>query len=300
MTRLAYIHNNFVPHNFAVTHIEDRGYQFADSVYEVVPIINGRLVDLTGHMIRLWRSLQELQIEFDMPKRALVLKMMELIRQNQVQEGNIYLQISRGIGAREHSYAEKDWEAVLVMVTNQLSHNLHSMPKPQKVITVPDLRWHRRDIKTTSLLANCMAASTAQEHKAYEAWQVENGKITEGTHSNAWIVTKDNVVKTHKASTDILNGITRLSLLELIKKHGFKAEQKAFTITEAYNAKEAFLTSSGGFVKPIVQIDDKKIGNGKAGEICKILFEHYRTYCLDDIHPSAFLPLSAQAPLRLE
>ncbi len=300
MTRLAYIDGSFLPHGFATTHIEDRGYQFSDSVYEVVPIINGRLIDLTGHMIRLWRSLEELHIDFHLSRRCLVLKMMDLVRKNQVQSGNIYLQISRGITAREHSYTGKAMEPVLVMVTNQISHNLQALPKPQKVITVPDLRWHRRDIKTTNLLANCMAASEAASFDAYEAWQVEDGKITEGTHSNAWIVTKGGVVKTHKASTDILNGITRLSLLELIRKHGFKAEEKAFTVAEAYDAKEAFLTSSGGFVKPIVKIDDKKIGNGKAGSVCKLLFEHYREYCLADIHPSAFLPLSGQAPLRLE
>lgn len=299
MPRLAYVDGRLCPHAEATTHIEDRGYQFADAVYEVVPILSGRLIDLPPHLERLWRSLSALGIEFHLTRRCLMLLMLDLVYQNRVYEGNIYLQVSRGVGARRHHYNGGDWRAVLVMVTNQLSHGLdRDLPPAVKVITTADLRWLRRDIKSTSLLPNCMAASEAHARGAYEAWQVDSdGFITEGSHSNAWMVAEGNRVITRHADSLILRGITRTALLGLMESHGFLVEERAFSKSEAVRAREAFLTSAGGFVKPIGQIDDVIINSGKAGRLSRLLFSHYRDYCQRDEHVSAFQPLSQQSGL---
>ena len=294
MTRLAYVNGQFCPHDYAVTHIEDRGYQFSDAVYEVIPILDGRLVDLDGHFKRFWRSLNELEIAPPMSQKALTLLTFDLVRRNAVYNGNIYMQISRGIAPRKHIFPEKSVRPVLVMVTNQIDHKLDGgIAPPVKVKTVPDIRWQRRDIKTVSLLANCLANEQADRVGAYEAWQIdEKGYITEGSHSNAWIVNKNKCVISRNATHHILNGITRLSLLNVIEKIGFSVEDRAFTLDEAYNAEEAFATSSGAFVKPVCQIDDIVLNDGKIGTITHELFNHYRDYCKSDSHPSAFTPLN--------
>jgi len=268
MPRLAYVNGRYVPHRGAQVHIEDRGYQFADGVYEVVPVAHGALVDEELHLDRLERSLRELRIPMPMKRPALRLVSHELARRNGLTYGFVYMQVTRGVAPRDHKFP-KSAKPALVMTTRQMK------PASQKaltegigVITVPDIRWKRRDIKSTSLLPNCLAKQAAAEAGAAEAWMVdEDGTVTEGSSTNAWIVTAGGKVVTRKATHEILNGITRQVLLKVIADEGLTLEERPFTVEEAYRAKEAFLTSSTNFVMPVTRIDDRSVGNGHPGEI---------------------------------
>ena len=279
MPRQAYVNGRYLPHGQASVHIEDRGYQFADGVYEVVPVFDGILVDEDLHLDRLERSLRELSIDEPMSRAALKMVSRELMRRNGLSNGFLYMQITRGVAPRDHKFPRAAKPA-LVMTTRQMKpHSDAVLAKGLKVITIPDQRWSRCDIKSVSLLPNVLGKQAATEAGAYEAWQVDqDGMVTEGTSTNAWIVTDDHKVVTRNATHSILNGITRISLLKLIEDEGYSLEERPFSVQEAKAAREAFLTSSTSFVLPVTQIDETPVGNGHPGLLTGRLRQHYMDY----------------------
>ena len=279
MPRQAYINGRFLPHGQAAVHIEDRGFQFSDGVYEVVPVHQGTLIDEGPHLDRLERSLGELRIAMPMPRPALKLVARELIRRNDLRDGIIYMQVTRGVAPRDHSFPARI-EPTLVMTTRRMKpHKPAFLRDGVAVITTPDLRWRRCDIKSISLLPNVLAKQAAVEAGAYEAWQVDDeNHVTEGSSTNAWIVTSDGTAVTRNVTQSILNGITRLSLLKLIREEGYEFAERAFTVTEAKSAREAFMTSSTSFVMPITRIDDTTVGDGRPGPLTMALRQHYMKY----------------------
>ncbi len=279
MPRQAYVNGRYVPHKEAAVHVEDRGYQFADGVYEVVPVYNGILVDEEPHLDRLERSLKELRIEMPMSRAAMKLVSRELMRRNGLSRGFVYMQVTRGVAPRDHKFPAHAVPA-LVMTTRQMKpHSAAMLEKGVKVITLRDIRWERCDIKSVSLLPNVLGKQAAAEQGAFEAWQLDDdGNVTEGTSANAWIVTDSDTVVTRNANSAILNGITRLALLDLIKKEGYKLEERAFSLEEAHAAREAFVTSSSSFLMPVTQIDDQPVGNGHPGILTMKLRDSYIAY----------------------
>ncbi len=280
MPNFAYINNKFVNFKLAKIHIEDRGLQFADSVYEVIAVLDNNLIDLDFHLKRLKYSLRELKIKFTINKKNLTNIFLNLIKKNKTRNGIIYLQITRGIQFREHKY-QKNLTPTLIIYTRNKSFNLPGKKfEGVNTITYQDLRWKRRDIKTVNLLPNIIAANMAKKKNAYEAILIQNGKVTEGTSSNIWIIKGNNLI-THPANSDILKGVTRTSLLKIIKKTKLKLIEKQFTQKQLINADEVFLTSSGSFITPILKIDNKKINNGKIGNITLKLAEMYTEACIN-------------------
>jgi D-alanine transaminase len=280
MPRYAYVNGRYVPHDEAMVHVEDRGYQFADGVYEVVTIIDGRLVDEKGHLNRLARSLGELSIAWPVKPDVLKLLMRELIRRNRVNQGTIYLQITRGVAPRDFKFP-KNARSALVMTTRRAAAfaTPAQLEDGVKVISIPDVRWLRRDIKSVALLPQVLGKQKAVEAGAFEAWQIDpDGTITEGCSSNAWIVTSDGTLVTRFPSNLILNGVTRLSILKLAAESGVPFEERPFTLEEAYAAREAFMTSASTFVMPITRIDDRVVGNGKPGVLSNRLRQAYVDY----------------------
>lgn len=276
MPRTAYVNGRYLPHAKAAVHIEDRGYQFADGVYEVVPVHRGILVDEELHLDRLERSLGELRIAMPMRREALKLISRQVMRRNRLSNGFLYMQITRGVAPRDHKFPAAAKPAVVMTVRQMKPASPEKLEKGVSVITVPDIRWARRDIKSVSLLPNCLAKQQAHEAGAMEAWMVEaDGRVTEGTSTNAWIVTQDNVLVTRNANQDILNGITRMALLDRIAEEGVTFEERAFTVEEARAAKEAFITSSTNYVMPVTAIDGKPVGNGHPGILTMKLREAY-------------------------
>lgn len=276
MSRVAYVNGRYVPHGAAVVHIEDRGFQFADSVYEVVTILDGRLLDEEGHLARLARSLAELRMDWPMAPRALRLVMRELLRRNGVERGLLYLQVTRGVAPREFRFPAQG-RSTLVMTTRW-----SAFAKPAQlsdgvsVISMPDIRWQRRDIKTTGLLAQVLGKQAALEAGAFEAWMVEaDGTVTEGCSSNAWIVTRDGRLVTRAPSHQMLNGVTRLTLIRLAGELGLTFEERAFTLAEAHQAAEAFLSSASTFALPITKLDGKPVGQGRPGPVVTTLRAAY-------------------------
>src|SRR5438874_3130285 len=234
MSRIAYVAGQYLPHRQSAVHIEDRGYQFGDGVYEVIAVMGGRLVDEERHLARLNRSLTELRINPPMNDSALKIVIREVVRRNGVDTGIVYLQVTRGVAPREHAFP-KAAKPVLV-VTSRRSRP----PDPRlgragiAVITIPDIRWQRCDIKSVSLLPNVLGKQQAREAGAYEAWQVDDaGQVTEGTSTNAWIVTDDGAVVTRAADSAILNGVTRLTILDIIHREGYRLVERPFTVAEA-------------------------------------------------------------------
>ena len=276
MARQAYVNGRYVPQGEATVHIEDRGYQFADGVYEVVPVVQGTPVDEDPHLDRLERSLDELRIAMPMSRAALKLVSHELMRRNGLSNGFLYMQVTRGVAPRDHKFPKAATPA-LVMTTRQTKpHSAKQLADGVAVITLPDIRWKRCDIKSVSLLPNVLGKQAAVEAGAFEAWMVgEDGRVTEGTSTNAWIVTGDNKLVTREASNAILNGITRLALLRLAESEGVELEERAFTVEEALQAREAFITSSTNFVMPVTRIDDQPVGNGHPGILTLRLREVY-------------------------
>ncbi|MCW8996301.1 MAG: D-amino-acid transaminase [Psychromonas sp.] len=276
MERIVYLDGEYIKETAAKVSIFDRGFLFGDAVYEVTAVINGKLVDNEGHMARLQRSCSELQIALPVTVEEITEIQKELIKANQLTEGGIYLQISRGsAGDRDFGYPV-DVKPTLVLFTQ--ARNLLDSPKAtkgMKVITTQDIRWKRRDIKTVGLLAPCMAKQGALDKNVDDAWLVEEGYITEGSSNNAYIVTNDGTLVTRPLSNDILHGITRKALLELAEQAEIKVEERPFTAEEAYQASEAFVSSATTFVWPVIEIDGKTIGNGKPGTIANKLREIY-------------------------
>ena len=279
MPRIAYVNGRYAPHGEAAVHIEDRGYQFADGVYEVICIHRGTFVDGDGHMARLTRSLGELQIARPMSPLALSIVMRELVRRNRVYNGIIYLQITRGVASRDHAFPATSESSLVLTTKHGPSFNLKSARKGVDVITIPDIRWKRRDIKSISLLPNILGKQQAKVVGAYEAWMVDDaGRVSEGTSTNAWIVSRKNELITHQVDSAILNGITRIAVLRLAAEEGVKFVERTFTVAEAHRAREAFLTSTTSFVKPVVRLDGKPIADGRAGPLTRKLMDYYADY----------------------
>ncbi|MGR5346171.1 D-amino-acid transaminase [Vibrio mediterranei] len=276
MDRIVYVNGEYVKETDAKISIFDRGFLFADAVYEVTAVLNGKLVDNAGHLARLERSCQELELPLPVSAEQLTQIQKQLVKLNQLEEGGVYLQLSRGnAGDRDFGYPE-DTKPTLVLFTQ--ARDLLNSPKAakgMKVISLPDIRWKRRDIKTVGLLAPCMAKQAALNVGADDAWLVEEGYVTEGSSNNAYIVTNDGTLVTRPLSDAILHGITRKSLLQLAEQAGITIEERNFTIEEAYKASEAFVSSATTFVWPVVEIDGHKIGSGEPGEIAGILRKIY-------------------------
>ncbi len=279
MSRIAYVNGRYVPHADAAVHIEDRGYQFADGVYEVVSVHGGHLVDDGPHLDRLDRSLAELSIAPAMSRRALGLVMGQVIRRNRVRDGIVYIQMTRGVAPRDHPFPAHPSTAVVMTARRTKRAKSDPSDGGVKVITIPDIRWHRCDIKSVSLLPNVLGKQQAREAGAFEAWQVDgDGMVTEGTSTNAWIVTEGGELVTRDPGAAILNGITRLAVLEIARERGVPFIERAFSLAEARVAREAFVTSTTAFVMPVTSIDDEPVGDGSPGPLARALRERYIAY----------------------
>ncbi|MDH3233820.1 MAG: D-amino-acid transaminase [Alphaproteobacteria bacterium] len=282
MSRIAYVNGQYVPHSHAAVHVEDRGYQFADGVYEVVAVRNGHLVDLDPHFERLERSLGELDIEAPMSRAALGFILKETVRRNRVTDGIVYLQITRGVAPRDHQFPAEASAAIVITARN-------AIPKVAQreagigVVSTPDIRWKRCDIKTIALLPNVLAKQKAADAGAYEAWQVDlDGFVTEGSATNAWIVTQDSEIVTRQTDEAILSGVTRLAVMALAEREGITLIERPFSLEEAKTAKEAFLTSTTSNVMPVIEIDGSSIGNGHPGTVTRALSELYERFAKGD------------------
>jgi D-alanine transaminase len=276
MSRVAYVDGRYVPHRLAVVHIEDRGYQFADGVYEVLAVVGGGLVDEEPHLLRLARSLSELRIGAPLSAAALKIVTREVVRRNNVHHGIVYLQITRGVAPRDHSFPKSVKPVLVVTSRRRKPADPRTVEDGIAVITIPDIRWQRCDIKSIALLPNVLGKQLAKEARAFEAWQVDRaGQVTEGTSTNAWIVTADRDVVTRRADNAILNGITRLAVLDIIRGEGFRFVERPFTVAEAKTASEAFLTSTTVDLLPVVRIDGDRVGNGMPGPLSRRLRERY-------------------------
>jgi D-alanine transaminase len=287
MPRVAYVNGQYVQHMSATVHIEDRGLQFADGVYEVVSIRKQRLIDLEMHLDRLNRSLFELHIPWPTSRCVFSVILKEVIQRNRVANGSVYIQITRGVAARDFSYAEGLKPSIIIYTRKTRQDTFETASVGHKVISKPDLRWKRCDIKTVSLLPAVMAKQAAVGAGAIEAWLInERGMVTEGTSSNAWIITLNDELITRHIDNSILAGVTRNSVLKLAQKLDLVFIERAFSLNEAIQAREAFCTSSTALVKPVIEIDNKKIGEGKVGPITKLLIENYLSYM--DTHHEAY------------
>ena len=281
MSRIAYVNGQYRDMRDACVNIEDRGYQFSDGVYEVCEIRDGRLVDMPRHMTRLQRSLSELRIAMPMPLTALSIVLHEVVRRNRVNYGIVYLQITRGVARRDHAFPLKPIKPSVVVTARSLNFakNQETAARGIKVVTVPENRWPRVDIKSVSLLPNVLAKQAARDQGAYEAWYVDSGGyVTEGASSNAWIVPHDGRVVTRSAESGILAGITRAVLKDVLAALQISLEERPFTPEEARKAAEAFVTSSSQIVMPVVAIDGQSIGNGAPGAISHRLREEFHRF----------------------
>ena len=274
MSRVVYVNGSYVPEEQGKISIFDRGFLFADGIYEVTAVVKGRLVDYDAHMERLERSLREIRLDWPCSKEELKAMHLDMVKRNNLDEGWIYMQITRGSADRDFKFP-KGVKPTLIAFTQakKLVDNPDAV-RGVSVITVPDIRWARRDIKSVMLLAPVLGKQAAYEAGAFEAWMVEDGKVTEGTSSNAYIV-KDGKVITRGLSNNILAGCTRRALFRLAKEKGVTLEERPFTPDEAYAADEAFLTSASNFVMPIVEIDNKRVGGGQPGPVTRKLREMF-------------------------
>lgn len=274
MSRFAYVNGRFVRHGEAAVHVEDRGYQLADGVYEVWAVFDGKLADAEGHFARLWRSLDELRIAHPMTEAALTMVLREAVRRNKVRDGLCYLQVTRGVARRDHAFPNPPVLPSVVVTAKSIDRAATEAKAAQgaSVISVPENRWGRCDIKSIGLLPNALAKQAARERGAIEAWFVDDmGLVTEGASSNAWIIDAEGALRTRDTNANILRGVTRFTLLDVIRESGMTVNEKPFTIAEAQAAKEAFITGAGSLVTPIVQIDGVKLGDGKPGPVAKRL-----------------------------
>ena len=281
MSRIAYVNGRYLPRSDAAVHIEDRGYQFADGVYEVCEVRGGRFIDERRHMERLLRSLGELLIPLPMPLSSLSIVMHEVVRRNGVRDGIVYLQITRGVAKRDHAFPPAGTKPAVVITANRIDPAKTEQLATDgiAVITLPDNRWDRVDIKSIALLPNVMAKQQAREQGAREAWYVAaDGTVTEGSSSNAWIVTRDNEVVTRQADNAILKGITRTVLLEVLKSQDLTLTERPFTVEEAQGAREAFITSASQVVMPVVRIDGRPVGNGAPGLLASALRRDFHRF----------------------
>ncbi|WP_298561798.1 D-amino-acid transaminase [uncultured Aliiroseovarius sp.] len=275
MTRTVYVNGEYLPETEASVSIFDRGFLFADAVYEVTSVLNSKLIDFEGHAVRLARSLNELGIENPISKEDLLEVHRELVRVNEIDEGLVYLQISRGADSdRDFVFPDPEKVKPTVVLFTQNKPGLAATVKPMRVISIEDIRWGRRDIKTVQLLYPSMGKMMAKAAGADDAWLVEDGFVTEGTSNNVYIV-KDGKIITRGLSNDILHGITRAAVLRFAEEAQMEIEERNFTIEEAQNADEAFFTSASAFVMPVVEIDGKALGDGAPGNVALRLREIY-------------------------
>ncbi|MCP1335776.1 D-amino-acid transaminase [Futiania mangrovi] len=277
MPRIAYVNGRYVPHAQASVHVEDRGYQFADGVYEVCAVKNGRLLDEGPHLDRLDRSLRELRIDPPMARPALRVVLREVMRRNLLRDGLLYFQVTRGVAPRDHAFPAH--AASSLVVTARPVDLVKAQARAEegvRAVTHPDIRWKRCDIKAVALLPNVLAKQAAKEAGGYEAWLVdETGHVTEGSSTNAWIVDTDGNLVTRALDSAILGGITRRMLMQVAQEAGVHIIERPFTVEEAKAAREAFITSATSFVTPVTQIDDAVIGNGRPGSVAMRLRELY-------------------------
>jgi len=281
MSRITYVNGRYLPHRAAMVHVEDRGYQFADGVYEVCEVRGGRLIDERRHLARLERSLDELRIRPPMSFAALGIVLREVIARNRVGYGVVYLQVTRGVARRDHAFPVPEVSPSVVVSARALNKARNEALAAQgiAVVSVPDNRWGRVDIKTIALLPNVLARQAALDQGARDAWFVdEDGAVTEGASTNAWIVTATGVVVTRPADHAILRGVTRTVLFDVIKAQGLRLEERAFTLAEAYAAREAFVTAASQIVLPVVRIDGRVIGDGKPGPVATALRREFHRY----------------------
>ncbi|MBP2167378.1 D-alanine transaminase [Erwinia toletana] len=279
--RTVYLNGEFIAETEAKISIFDRGFTFADAIYEVTAVLQGKLVDFDLHLARLRRSLGEMALDLPVDNDQLLAIHQALIDHNQLQEGLIYLQVSRGVEDRNFAFPPAGTPPTLVLYTQ--AKNILASPQAEqgiKVISLPDLRWGRCDIKTTQLLYACLAKEQARQRGADDAWLVKEGLITEGTSNNAFIVTADGVVVTRELSRSLLPGITRGALIALLSEHGLRLEERGCTLDEVRDAAEAFITSSTSFIYPVVSIDDHAIGDGKPGSLTRRLRQLYIDHAL--------------------
>ena len=270
MPRISYVNGRYLPHAKAGVHVEDRGYQFADGVYEVCQIARGNIVDMRRHLDRLDRSLSELRIRWPISRRALETVIAEVARRNRVADGLVYLQITRGVASRDHYFPPQAVRPSLVVTAKRIDPALAEERAATgiKVVTVPDNRWERVDIKTVGLLPNVLARQRAKEAGAGEAWFVDgDGMVTEGAATNAWIVTADGRLVTRPADFGILRGVTRATILDVAARHGLAVEERAFSVAEASAAAEAFISGAVTVVMPVIAIDGHAIGDGRPGRV---------------------------------
>jgi D-alanine transaminase len=285
MSRLAYVNGRFLRQGQAGVSIEDRGYQLGDGIYEVWAVIDGKLADAAGHFARLQRSLGELRIPMPMSPAALTVALRETVRRNRVRYGIVYLQVTRGVARRDHAFPSQPIQPTVVITARATDGAAAEIRAAQGVgvVTLPENRWGRCDIKTIDLLPNVLAKQAAKEAGAFEAWFVDrDGLVTEGASSNAWIVDADGVLRTRDTGANILRGVTRLTLLEVAREAGYRVEERPFTVAEAKAAREAFLTGAGALVMPIVRIDDSPVANGHPGEVAAALRAVYMRRALQN------------------
>ena len=281
MSRIAYVNGRYRPQSEAKISIEDRGFQFADGVYEVCEVKGGRLIDERRHMARLGRSLAALSIPRPMSEAALAVVLRETVARNRVRDGIVYVQITRGAAKRDFPFPPAPIRPTVVVTARSTDQArlARLAAVGVAVVTMPDIRWGRVDIKSVALLPNVLAKQSARAQGAREAWLVDaQGRVTEGASSNAWIVTRDGTLVTRQLGHDILPGITRSVVLDAIKTQGLSFEERAFTVEEAYAAREAFITSASQIVLPVVTIDGRPVGNGAPGLIATGLRRDYHNY----------------------
>lgn len=281
MSRVAYVNGRYLPRAVAAVNIEDRGYQLSDGVYEVCEVKGGRLVDERRHLARLDYSLAELRIAAPMSRAALGVVLRETVRRNCVRDGFIYIQVTRGVARRDHAFPAIAPPPAFVVTARSVDPAISERQAADgiAIVTMPDQRWARVDIKSVSLLPNVLGKQAAREQGAREAWFVDKaGRVTEGASSNAWIVDRNGKLITRALGHDILRGITRTVLLDVIQAQGLQVEERAFTVEEAYAAREAFVTSATQTVMPVVSIDGRPIGNGAPGLIASALRRDYHQH----------------------
>ena len=281
MSRIAYVNGRYQPHRDAVVHVEDRGYQFSDGVYEVCEVRDGRLVDERRHLARLARSLAELRITPPMAAPALSIVLHETVARNRVRDGIVYVQVTRGVARRDHAFPAPATAPSLVVTARSLdrSKREEEAARGVSVVTVPESRWSRVDIKSIALLPNVLAKQFAREQGAREAWYVDrDGFVTEGASSNAWIVSDDGRLLTRPADQRILRGISRAIVMEVARAHGLVLEERPFTVAEAYAAREAFMTAASQIVLPVVRLDGRPIGAGAPGPVAATLRREFHRH----------------------
>ena len=276
--RTVYVNGVYLPEDQAQISIFDRGFLFGDAVYEVTAVMNEKMVDFDAHMDRLQRSMSELDMTNGYNRKDLLTIHKMLIKKNNLQEGLVYLQVTRGVADRDFDFSDLDTTPGLVLFTQ--AKNLEANPlaaRGQKIVLADDQRWGRADIKTVQLLYSSLMKTRAKRQGADDVWLCRDGKITEGSSNNAYIVTHDNEIVTRELSTDILHGITRVSVLKIAKLHQLKIVERAFSVEELMSAKEAFSTSASGFVNPVVKVNGTAIGNGEPGHVTESLRASYVT-----------------------